>query len=275
MLLGTKKTLYDHITEALLDESMTVSRIMDYLADKKIPATVQGIYKTLRELISEDIVVKQKKMYLVNNVWREKMTDMVSRRIRFTLSPQEMVTYRFNKLDHMDAFWKHTLADIEMEVGTFPVFHFTPHQFWSYVPGRRESEAEYYADLKKHETHAYTIIGGTNPSDKIAQAFLKTDFHQVHMDALAPFNRRDHLSVIGPYIITTRVSVTLARATDHLYAACSTEQELTEKLEPVFKKSGNIIMTVEHDETKAKKLRKQMSKEFHVPIELRNKFDLF
>jgi predicted transcriptional regulator len=65
MLLGTKKTLYDHITEALLGNPMNVSQITLYLERAGVSATVQGIYKTLRELVAEDIVVKQKKNYSV------------------------------------------------------------------------------------------------------------------------------------------------------------------------------------------------------------------
>ncbi len=34
-------------------------------------------------------------------------------------------------------------------------------------------------------------------------------------------------------------------------------------------------MTVEHNEDKAKKLRKRMSADFHIPREVREAFDLF
>jgi hypothetical protein len=245
------------------------------VAKRKVPASVQGIYKTLRELVSEDIVVKQKKNYSVSSVWREKLTRMVSQREPFALSEGEEVVYRFNKMDHTDAFWKHTFADLAIGVKDFPVFHFTPRQFWSFVPGRRESELEYYKNLERSQIHAYTVIGGESELDKEAQQLLKNSFHQVHLDSAINFNRRDHLSVIGPYIITTRVSVTLARVTDRLYETCFTEKELQEKLEPEFKKHGSVIMTVEYNEDKAKKMRKKMSADFHIPRELRETFELF
>jgi hypothetical protein len=44
---------------------------------------------------------------------------------------------------------------------------------------------------------------------------------------------------------------------------------------PAFKKSGVIIMSVEHNDDKAKKLRKKMSADFHISRELRERFDLF
>jgi len=275
MLLGTKKTLYDHITEALLGGSLDVSQIQSYLASRKVPASVQGIYKTLRELVSEDIVVKQKKNYLINSVWRNKLDEMVSQKTPFKLFPGEEVSYKFNTIENTDAFWKHTFQDIEAEAKLFPVFHFTPHQYWLMIPSRKQSEEEYYARYDAEKIYCFSIIGGTTPFDNQRKKELVTPFHQVTVDTNSGFNRRDHLSVIGPYIIITRVSVTLARVTDRLYETCFTEKELAEKLEPEFKKHGSVTMTVEHNEEKAKKLRKKMSADFHIPRDIRDTFDLF
>ncbi len=275
MLLGTRKTLYDHITEALLETPMDVSHLENHLDSISIPATVQGIYKTLRELISEDIVVKQKKTYFISNVWREKLEKIVSQRPPFKLSENERTLYHFNKLENLDMFWKHTITDIQNEFETFPVFHANPHNFWYLVPGRKKSEEEYRNTFSEVEKFAFTIIGGVTPFDKDQKRKHEQEYEQFHFEKDYPFNRRDHLSVIGPYIITTRVSVTLARVTDRLYETCFTEKELQEKLEPEFKKHGSVIMTVEHNEDKAKKMRKKMSADFHIPRELRETFDLF
>jgi hypothetical protein len=275
MLLGTKKTLYDHITEALLGNSMTVSQLQKYLEDLSVPATVQGIYKALRELIGEDVIVKQKKSYLVSNVWREKLEQLVSQRPPFKLSESERTVYNFSKLENLDMFWKHIITDIQNEFESFPVFHANPHNFWYLVPGRNRSEEEYRNTFPETKRFAFTIIGGNTSFDKDQKFKYEHDYQQFHFENDYPFNRRDHLSVIGPYIITTRVSVNLARVTDRLYETCFTEQELIEKLEPIFKKSGAIVMTVEHNEEKAKKLRKKMSADFHIPREVREKFELF
>lgn len=275
MLLGTKKTLYDHITEALLGTSLDVSQIQAYLTDHKVSASIQGIYKTLRELIREDIVVKQKKNYLISSVWRNKLTSIVSERPPFKLSEGEQTTYQFNKIDHLDMFWKHIMEDVQNEMIGYPVFHGNPHNFWYLVPGREQSEEEYYQNFAKNKTYVFSIIGGVTLFDKQLKQDHSHNFQQFHFEKKYPFNRRDHLSVIGPYIITTRVSVSLARATDRLYETCFTEKELQEKLEPEFKNHGSVTMTVEHNEATAKQFRKKMSSDFHIPKELRETFDLY
>lgn len=275
MLLGTKKTLYDHIIEALLGSPMSVSQISEYLISKKVPASIQGIYKTLRELLAEDILVKQKMVYSISNVWRDRLLKMVSQDFGFKLQPNEEISYKFNTIENTDAFWKHMFQDIRNEIGKFPVFHFTPHQYWLMIPSRKQSEEDYYKKYEQEQIYSFNIIGGETIFDKERKQELSSPFNQVSIDREINFNRRDHLSVIGPYIITTRVSVTLARVTDRLYETCFTEDELAKKLEPEFKKHGTVVMTVEHNQDKANKLRKKMSADFHIPREVREAFDLF
>lgn len=275
MLLGTRKTLYDHILEALLEKPMLAAEIETLLRSKKIKVTVQGIYKALRELIAEDIITKKEKTYIVSSVWRKKLEDLVSQRIPFQLSTGEESTYRFKKLNHLDAFWKHTIADLEHEILPFPIFHFTPHQFWFYVPGRQESEQEYYKELRERRINVYTIIGDTKPLDKISQKFLRSEYHELHLDNGTGINRRDHMTIMGPYIITTRISGKLAQQVDWVYQETESETVLKEKLVDLFKDPGSIILNIEHNQPKAKKLRKRLARDFVVPRELVEKFDLF
>lgn len=275
MLLGTRKNLYDHIIEALLEKSRSVADIENYLSSQKVRATVQGVYKALRELIAEDIVIKEKKTYLISSVWREKLQERIMNRARLQLSAGEQTIYRFKKIAHLDAFWKHTMHDIQSEWKEFPVFHANPHNFWYLVPGRKESEEEYYENFVKTKTPVFSLIGGTTGFDKQLKQLINDDFQKFHFDQSFPFNRRDHLSIVGPYIVTTRISVPLANQIDSLYVTCKTEQELLEKVIPLFKKYGSITMTVEHNEIKAKKLTKRIAADFYISKELREKFNLF
>lgn len=275
MLLGTRKTLCDHIIERLLEKEAPVSDLEAYLKSRNTKATIQGVYKALRELIDEDIVVKQKKVYSINNVWREKMGGMVSKKYQFKLSAEEQVVYRFNKIAHLDAFWKHTLNDLQKETGGFPNFDFVPHQFWFYAEGRRQSELEYYKSFEKAETYLFSTIGGETAMDKRMKEIEQTKYHQVHLDGTNPFGRRDNITIMDSYIIITRISGKLAQQVDDLYKTTTDEKKLEEDLNKFFKDSGTIKLTIEHNKKKAKLLRKKMSANFYIPKELKEKFDLF
>lgn len=276
MILGTRKTLNDHITEALLGKSLSVHELQAYLGAKNTNVTVQGIYKALRELIGEDIVVKHKKTYSISTIWRDKLNQLTgTQEYSFKLSPNKKVSYTFNKLEHIDAFWKHSLNDLDKETGDCPTFDFCPHNFWLFVPGRYDSEIEYVNSFLRDKKYIFSIIGGDTQFDKERKRDYTHDFHKINLDTDIDINRRDHITVMGPYIITTRVSLSLAQQTDKLYDSAQNQEELEQGLQKVFKRPGTILMTIEHKQQKAKKLRKRIAKDFYVPRELIEKFDLF
>lgn len=276
MILGTKKTLNDHITEALLGKPLSVHEIQAYLIIKNTHVTVQGIYKALRELISEDVIVKHQKTYAVSTIWRDKINQLTSTRdYSFKLSPNEKVSYTFNKLEYIDAFWKHSLNDLDKEVGDCPTFDFCPHNFWLFVPGRYESEIEYVTSFLIKKMYFFSIIGGTTKYDQERKKEYTHEYHKIHLDTSIDFNRRDHITVMGPYIITIRISLNLAKQTDELYDSKLDQESFQNSLRKAFKKPGTILMTIEHKQQKAKKLRKRIAKDFYVPRELVEKYDLF
>ena len=270
MLLGTRKTFYDHIIEALLEKTMSVSELQACLTTRNVSASVQGIYGTLRQLISEDIVVKQKKTYSINNVWTGKLLRMISKRPLFQLQDGDQTIYRFKKIDHSDAFWKHVFTDIEDEVGHSPLFCFMAHQFWIHIPERRQSELAFYESLERNRVHGYTVIGGDSACDKETKETLISTYNQIHLDAKASINRRDHICTKGHYVIITRVSKSFAQVIDGVYKTSTSEKELQQRLGVAFKKSGLITITVEHNPEKARKFRKYISDSFHVPKEFRD-----
>ena len=275
MILGAKKTLTDQTLERILIVNSTALDIKHDLKTVGITVTIQGVYKALRELISEDVVLKQGKKYFINNKWRSGVEKLISQRSRFTLRPGEEIKYKFKKIENTDAFWKNIFSDVESEIRKFPVFHFTPHQFWILIKERSQSELDYYNELNKNSIFGYTLIGGKTEFDDKAKKMLTSKYHQLHIDNKVILNNRDHISVLGDYIITTRLPNSFAIAIDALYEKCNSEAELIVGLERIFKKSGNIIMIIKNSPQKAKRLRKIISKGFYISKELRDDFNLF
>jgi len=275
MISGAKMTLTDKVLENILKGNSTAVDIQDALRIKNAPATIQGIYKALRELISENVILKQGKKYFINNKWRKDVEKLISQRSRFVLRSGEEIKYSFKKIENTDSFWKNIFSDIEVEIGKTPVFHFTPHQFWILIKERSQSELDYYDELNKKNIFGYTLIGGETEFDNKAKRLLSSKYHQLHTDDKVNLNNRDHISVLGNYIIITRLPNSFASAVDALYKKCKSEVELTIGLEKVFKKSGNIVMIIKNSPERARKLRKIISKDFYIPRELRENFDLF
>ena len=271
MLLGKKKDLKDHIVEALIQKNETALSIESYLKDKKVVVTIQGIYKAIRELIADDVVVKEKKTYSISSVWKNKLSEKIAQTYTFKLQPKEKIIYQFTNIEHTDAFWKHIFQDIQSEVRDFPIFHYMPHQYWVLIESRKESEYEYYKRYDREKIYDFNIIGGNTIFDNMFRKEISTDYNQIDLNPRADFNRRDHISIIGPYIIVTKVSLKFAREVDALYTNCVDIKELKGKIESYFKKSGALTIQVEHNKERADTLRRKMSKNFYIPKELQKK----
>jgi hypothetical protein len=155
------------------------------------------------------------------------------------------------------------------------VFHFTPHQFWILIKERSQSELDYYSDLDKKGVFGYTLIGGQTEFDNQAKQLLTSKYHQLHTDDRVVLNSRDHISVLGDYIIITRLPGSFVIDIDNLYRKCKSEEELAIGLEKVFKRVGNIVIIIKNDPGKARKIRKTISKDFYIPKELKENFNLF
>lgn len=275
MIFSLKKTTRDVIIEILTKKPTTALDLQTQLeAQLKESITLKAVYKNLAELIDADVITKQKKIFIINNVWRSRVVNNLSHRVIFKLFTDEQVVYRFSKIDHMDMFWKHTINDIHDELEDFPVFHSNPHNFWYLVPGRDTSEKEYRSIFSEKEKHVFTLIGGTTVFDK-KNNIEHSKYEHFSFTEKYPFTRREHYSIIGPYIITTKTSSTISRVLDYSYKNAQSDEDLFNMLQPKFSKPGPIIMTVEHNKDKAKKLRKRIAKDFYVPRELVEKFDLF
>ena len=275
MILGAKMTLTDQVLACILKGNSTATDIQSGLKTENKPATIQGIYKALRELISENVILKHGKNYFINNKWRGDVEKLITQRSRFILHSGEEVKYKFKKIESTDVFWKNIFNDIGDEIGKFPVFHFNPHQFWILIKERRQSELDYYNNLDKKNIFDYTLIGGETEFDNNAKKLLTSKYHQLHVDDKTSFNSRDHISVFKDYIIITRLPNSFVVAIDGLYKKCKTEEELIIGLEKVFEKSGNIVMIIKNSPEKAKKFRKIISRDLYISKELKEQFNFF
>ncbi|PIP87389.1 hypothetical protein COW81_00375 [Candidatus Campbellbacteria bacterium CG22_combo_CG10-13_8_21_14_all_36_13] len=80
---------------------------------------------------------------------------------------------------------------------------------------------------------------------------------------------------IGDFVVTTRITDDLAEKIDRLYKNVSEEDLAIKKLQEIFKNPGPLSVKLENNPKKARALRKKLSKNFYIPKELIEKYDLF
>ena len=92
--------------------------------------------------------------------------------------------------------------------------------------------------------------------------FTQNEYHQIHLETKIPLNRRDHISVMGDYVVTTRIPSTTAKSIDLLYNTVSDEEIIKIKLSALLNKPVKITLTIEKSKQKADKLRGMFKKYF-------------
>jgi hypothetical protein len=79
----------------------------------------------------------------------------------------------------------------------------------------------------------------------------------------ASLRRTDHVTVLGPYIISTRLSKALTGRIDTLYASGQSATLLTPDIIRECVRPGKLRLILEHNAVKAEKLRRILARNFY------------
>lgn len=275
MIYTKKESLEDRIVRYLILKNQTINTLNDELRNEKIHATNQGIYKSLRFLIQEEVVVKHKDYFSLNEEWKNKIVNDLQNERNFELSEHESVQFDLNSLIHLDQQWKNITLSIQKNLSEFPVFFYNPHDIWSFLSdSRKKSEELYYKNLLKNKIHTFTVNGGDTEFDKLIKKQRENDYFKINLGEEI-FKKTDYITIIGDYITTVRIN----KKTSELIEKCFKQSENFIIFQKEIQKLGiekkKVKLIIERNREKAKKLRKKISKDFYIPREIREKFDLF
>lgn len=224
--------------------------------------SLRAVYKAVDKLIAAGVLIRAQRQVMLSAEW----TRAVGERLRPTplAAPAlgERLSYSFMSLEHLDAFWKTVVLPIEEAATETEIFFYNPHDFWAYLPERRESEEAYYRHFNKQKRGFFTV-GGDAEADMEFKRAYQSEYLQVDTRDIASLGRRDHSTLIGSLILTVRLQKRLVAQIDALYASGKPIDELLPELERLCARPGKTKLVLENNPGKAKKLRKLLSKNFY------------
>lgn len=276
MILSKKETLEDRLIRLLLDKEQSVKSLNKALVVEGVSATVQALYKLLRSLVADEVVIKRANMYALSEEWKERVVDRFEQtHNRFELAEGESITFDLASLVHLDQQWKNIVLPLHNAHPKIPVFFYNPHEIWIHLnESRKQSEYAYYQSFAQNKTHAFALFGGATLHDSAIKKELQNEFLQVAV-GVEVFSQTDYPTIFGDYIITTRISRRLSEEIEKAYRESVTTTELEIRLQKIGIEKKKVKLIIERDREKAKKLRKKLSKEFFVPQELIKEFELY
>ncbi len=268
MLLSTNPDIKETIISLLAKGSIdSIELQKEVMVQKK--DTKQGFYKSLRELVAEEVVIKNKQLVALSNVWVNKVqafTASIDKQYQsedsfLNLQEGESLVYHFKSLASLDVLWMHYFYIIAKKEPTEPFIFYNSHEFWSLF--RFEEENAMYEWVGNSGRKSYGVIGGNTPMDRNTTAYVKKYGIEFAYEEKMSMPKNYFTSVIGDYILDTILDMNTANAIDKLY------QKHTAWNEDVAKELGEILsrlkrskVVIYRNKKKAEMLRKKLMKYF-------------
>ena len=228
----------------------------------KIGVSLQSIHKTLKKLVKNHVVLKQKTLYILNQEWIANLYIKLGQNQLIQLDEGEKLSYHFTSFEHLERFWKHSLFPL---IGyNNQIFIYDPHWIWWYLPDNFESEAEFARSFNKNHC-GYFLIGGNDAEDQEIRRQWQHEYLRINLDPDIKIPRKNYHTVIGDLVFTTLIPKVVTDEIDKIYQAGYKGQDLKKRLQPVLtNKVPKIIFKIECNKAKAKKIKKIIGKDFAI-----------
>jgi hypothetical protein len=261
----TKETIIDLLSKGEID-----STDLQKMISGKLHITKQGFYKALRELVSEEVVLKNKQMLLLNNVWINKVHDFINAvdsaygaksEETFDLEEGESLVYHFKTIPSLDALWMHYFFILAKKYPTKEIYFFNAHEFWSLF--RFEAESFMYKWIKDNNYKTNLVIGGNTDLDRSTTKYIREYGFELAFEDKPSFNKNYFTTVIGDYVLDTILDLNTATAIDNLYKAHKTwDESVATELGQILGKLKRSKVVLERNPKKAERIKKKLVKYF-------------
>jgi len=276
MIFSSKERVEDKVIRELLEGEKTAKVLVNSLQKQNFPVTIQGVYKALKTLISEEIVIKRGKTYSLLEEWRKKIVEHFEQNTnQILLGEGEIIQFDLSSLIHLEQQWKNVILPLHNKNKNFPIFFYNSYYIWPYISeNRKRSELQYYQSFLEDKKFAFSLVGNNDSKETETKKIFQNEFVQWALGEKI-FPDTDYPTIFADYIITTRISKQITEKIEEVYKTSDTLEELEDNLQKIGIEKKKVKLIIERNKEKAKKLRKKLSKEFFVPQELIQEFDLY
>lgn len=274
MLFSNTKNLEDIVLELLLPHQKTAKMLLREIEDLGHSYSIQSIYDVLRGLIHSETIIKNGFYYSINEEWKSKLVQKFSEHSNDIFDGEKNI-FLLNSLTHHDLQWKNTLLPLHNKYPEDPIFFYNYHYIWIHLGETREqSELDYYRSFEQQKRYAFSLVGSHSPLEVETKKMIENDYVRIFIDD-KPIQSTGYITIINDYIITSYLPKKTIQEIEQCYKQAHSIPELRRLIQKIDFATKRVKIIIERNKEKAKKLRKKMAKDFYIPKELREKFDLF
>lgn len=234
---------------------------------KKQKITKQAFYKALRQLIKEEIIIKNKHVVMLNNSWIKRLQEFIESTDNtytlkkddlFGLKDGESIVHDFRNLSSLNKLWMHYFFIAVKAYPSENIIFYNRHNFWMLF--RHEAENFMFTWISNHAPKAYLIIGNDTPLDRSTVKKIKYSNVETHFEQYSSFEKHHYsLAVIGDYVIDTTLDNATVNAIDNLYKKHSQWNEAAAKeLNIIMNQLKRSKISIKKDKKKATQIKKKL-----------------
>ncbi len=236
---------------------------------KELPMTKQGLYKALRELLRDEIILKEGRLFSFSKTWLTRLNDFKEKseqnlglRLPF---PETMAKGRkvihFNSAEALDIYWSHMFLTLSEQYPGKSLFFFNHHSFYSLE--RPDAERYLIETISKKKYKLMVTFGKRTAINQQFKKEVERESIQIAIDENIIVPKTDHLSIFGDYFITTRYDAVMMERINKLFSRAVSYQSIDKKeLHSILSAARGLKIIISKDARKAEIWKKRLAKNF-------------
>lgn len=263
--------LFDAIVDIVAKEpGIPVSRLHERLAKNGQAVTLQHLYRTVRKLGDEQMLLKTKGGLRVNLLWltyleyfaektkRTLLEDAAERVV--PLKQRQRVTFKVDTLHEVQTLWNHLLIQLYRASPQKYLFKYYSHAWWQL--GKHTLDTGFYRKIKEKGVSCYWLYGNDTFLDREAAGKNK-DLYASRIHPNAPFPKEGYnVNVYGEYVLECLFPEQIANHFALLFQARSRSEFDADLFSDVFALKGPYKVSLWRNERQAAPLRAKIGRPF-------------
>lgn len=268
------KNVEDLIISKLRSGPTETGELIVYIQTVRPGITKQAIYKSLRILRKEEVVVQTERDIMLSDVWLAKLSDFFeSVKLGYgTKNPSldflqlkqgERISYMFRSFEATDIFWGHAFSILSNFVSLESVFIYNPHEW--FLLARPESEVFLFNNLTKNNRKLCVVSGGATELDKSVTKYFKgpSERYIISPDFFKKPNY--YVNLFGDFVIEVWLDKEVSTAIDKFYLETKVFDEVAKsRLLEIIRTRGRSRLVIAKNARKSAKIKRMFVKKFGI-----------
>ena len=236
--------------------------------------TIQGVYRLLRSLESQGVILHQGKHYQLRKTWAYEVQALYEQlEENYFSSPtihelysgeKRQLTWRFSDLKKTDGFWIQLMLELLRHKESNEMFLWMSHP-WFYLLNYKE-DIRFQQVLKQSNWRLLMVFGNDT---FLSRSFVEYWDPEVYKCSFAPFDMElvesCYYTVIGDYLLEIDIGETLVGKLDDLFFETKTlSSTLPGKVFEIASQRWDIRVKLRRSPTASKRLLKAFREHFSV-----------